>query len=145
MRGVYVGLLVVVGVVGTFGGVLEMFGTADGHVSKGVFAVLIGLVGFAGSAMFGELARLRDRIERIELTRGASPPEPVHHAAPAEAPAEPRLDDADAKAVLQDAQDHHFSQRFPEARVLYADLVARYPDTKQAVVAQQQLENLRRA
>jgi hypothetical protein len=50
-----------------------------------------------------------------------------------------------AKALLAQAQQHHFSQRFPEARAVYQQIVDQYANTKQAATARQQLENLRKA
>jgi hypothetical protein len=54
-------------------------------------------------------------------------------------------DVAAAKALLATAQDHHFSRRFAEARAVYLQIVEKYGDTKQAVTARQQLENLKSA
>lgn len=49
-----------------------------------------------------------------------------------------------AKAMLARAQDHHFNRQFDEARALYRQIVEQYAATKQATVARQQLENLKR-
>ncbi len=54
-------------------------------------------------------------------------------------------DDAEAKVLLHAAEDHQFNKRFAQARAIYQDIVARYPDSKQAVVAHRQIENLRGA
>ena len=45
-------------------------------------------------------------------------------------------------ALLKQAQDLHFGKQFSEAIDLYNQLVSRYPDTKQAGTARQQLANL---
>ena len=59
---------------------------------------------------------------------------------------EPSPADVDAaKALLATAQNHHFSQRFSEARTIYQQIVDAYPTTKQAATAKQQLANLRKA
>lgn len=60
-------------------------------------------------------------------------------------PGEPtEVDVAAAKALLSSAQNHHFSKRFDDARAIYQQVVDKYGDTKQAVIARQQLENLKR-
>lgn len=50
-----------------------------------------------------------------------------------------------AKALICIAEQHHFSKRFADARATYAQIVEKYGNTKQAIVAKQQLENLRGA
>ncbi len=52
---------------------------------------------------------------------------------------------AAAKALLAEAQDHHFSKRFQAAKAVYQQIVERYGETKQAAVARQQIDNLRKA
>lgn len=52
---------------------------------------------------------------------------------------------AAAKALLAKAQEHHFSRQFQEARSIYQQIIEQHGNTKQAVVARQQLENLRKA
>lgn len=61
-------------------------------------------------------------------------------------PAEPSAADVEAaKALLAAAQQHHFSQRFAEARTIYQQIVDQYDNTKQAAIARQQLANLKKA
>ena len=132
------------GVLGVGDGLIELFGSGDGHVAKAVFAILIGVVAFSGIAIVNELDRLGRRVDALE--RAAQPAEAS--ASPGAASAggnrtEDAVDDIEAKALLRIAQEHHFSKRFPEARRCYSDLVERFPDTKPAVVAWQQLDNLR--
>lgn len=55
------------------------------------------------------------------------------------------VDVPEAKLLLAKAQDHHFSQRFAEARAIYQQVVDQYGTSKQAVTARQQLANLRKA
>jgi hypothetical protein len=62
---------------------------------------------------------------------------------PSEPPSE--ADVEAAKALLASAQNHHFSRRFNEAREIYQQICDRYSNTKQAGVARQQLDNLRKA
>lgn len=50
-----------------------------------------------------------------------------------------------AKALISVAEQHHFSKQFADARATYAEIVEKYGNTKQAIVAKQQLENLRHA
>jgi hypothetical protein len=51
-------------------------------------------------------------------------------------------DDPDAKALLQVAEEHVFFRRFSDARAVYTDVIARYPDTQQAAVAREHLADL---
>lgn len=97
----------------------------------------------------GKLADLRDRgvltaqefddKKRQILERGERTLTP-RRAAEAGAPA---VDDAEAKALLAAAQQHHFAKRFADARRDYAQLVVSFPASKQAEVARQQLDNLK--
>jgi hypothetical protein len=50
---------------------------------------------------------------------------------------------AEAKALLKVAEEHHFAKRFASARHVYQELVDRFPTTKPALTARQQLDNLR--
>lgn len=58
-------------------------------------------------------------------------------------PLDERVDDSEAKRLIAQAQDHHFSKEFAEARVIYQDIVERFPGSKQAVTADQQIKNLK--
>jgi hypothetical protein len=73
------------------------------------------------------------------------PPTPTatdpYRGTPVEAPA---ADVEAAKALLASAQQHHFSQRFAEARTIYQQIVDQYGATKQAATAKQQLANLKK-
>lgn len=61
-------------------------------------------------------------------------------------PGEPSAEDIEAaKALLATAQKYHFSRQFQEARAIYEQIVEQHGDTKQAMVARQQLQNLRNA
>jgi TolA-binding protein len=61
-------------------------------------------------------------------------------------PSEPTAADiAAAKALLAEAQKHHFSKQFREARALYHQVVDQYTETKEAGIARQQLKNLSNA
>ena len=80
------------------------------------------------------------------LTAPPSPPPKMATLYRDGAPSEPSPADVDAaKALLAAAQDHHFSRRFGEARAIYQQIIDQYGTTKQAAIARQQLENLRRA
>jgi Short C-terminal domain len=57
--------------------------------------------------------------------------------------AETPADDAEAKALLAIAQEHHFAKEFADAKREYQALVSRFPESKQAATARQQLINLR--
>src|SRR3569623_922088 len=74
-----------------------------------------------------------------EAVQGATDP---YRGTPVDVPA---ADVEAAKALLASAQQHHFSQRFAEARTIYQQIVDQYGNTKQAATAAQQLANLRRA
>jgi hypothetical protein len=52
---------------------------------------------------------------------------------------------AEAKAMLATAEARHFAKDFSEAKRSYQDLVSRFPSSKQAAVARQQIANLRDA
>ena len=58
-------------------------------------------------------------------------------------PLDERVDDSEAKQLLKQAQDHHYSKEFAEARAIYQDIVERFPRSKQAVTADQQIKNLK--
>jgi TolA-binding protein len=67
--------------------------------------------------------------------------DPYRDAVPA---GEPTADEiAAAKALLRVAEEHHFSKRFADARTTYQQIVDRHGNTKQAIIARQQIENLR--
>ncbi len=78
-----------------------------------------------------------------------SPPPPVevpsatdpYRGLPADEPTPQDLDEA--KRLMRVAEDHQFSRRLAEARAAYQEVVDRYPRTKQANAARQQLQNLR--
>lgn len=53
-----------------------------------------------------------------------------------------RDDNPEAKQLMKQAQDLHFSKQFADARVIYQEIVERFPSSKQALVAAQQIENL---
>lgn len=55
----------------------------------------------------------------------------------------PEIHQAEAKAMLGAAQKRHFAKEFGDAKRLYEDIVSRFPSTKQAAVARQQLINLK--
>jgi hypothetical protein len=80
-----------------------------------------------------------------ELTK--PPPAPPTQTDPYRSlPGEPTSDDiAAAKALMTIAENHHFAKRFADARATYQEVVTRYGNTKQAVVAKQQIANLRGA
>jgi hypothetical protein len=84
--------------------------------------------------------------ERIAKHLGV-PELPAKSAPRARLGASPRLvgtaDDAEAIAAIKRAQEAHFSKRFVEAVEIYRDVVSRFPNTKQAIAAQAQIENLR--
>ena len=73
----------------------------------------------------------------IAAERAANPVDPVADAAAAEL--------AEAKAMLATAQTRHFAKEFDEAKRTYQNLVTRFPSSKQADVARQQLINLKSA
>jgi hypothetical protein len=60
---------------------------------------------------------------------------------PADDPTPEEIDAA--KKLMRVAEEHHFSKRFHEARTAYEEVVAKYGQTKQALAARQQLQNLR--
>lgn len=135
----------VLGIVAAFGGLMQlMAGTGEGHLGKGLLAILLGAVMLLAAMIAGEVKRLGERVRQLEQR------EPPRHTEPAfpfvaarPAIPEAQRDSEAAKALLRTAQDHHFAKQFAEARQRYTDLVTQFPDTKQATVARQQLENLR--
>ena len=66
-------------------------------------------------------------------------------AVPTSAPVTPDPSNELAKALLKQAEDQQFASKFDDARVTYAAVVERFPGSKQAVTAKQQLDNLRNA
>ncbi|HEY1811782.1 MAG TPA: hypothetical protein VGG74_05460 [Kofleriaceae bacterium] len=84
--------------------------------------------------------------ERIAKQLGV-PELPVKSGPRAQVAASPQLagtaDDPEAIAALKRAQEAHFSKRFAQAVEGYREVVSRFPNTKQAVAAQAQIENLR--
>jgi hypothetical protein len=51
--------------------------------------------------------------------------------------------DAEAARLIKRAQSHQYERQFDEARALYEEVVARFPEFKQATMARQQIKNLR--
>lgn len=104
-----------------------------------------------------EVLQEKVQLDEAELERAVqaalielAPPPPSPPVAPSDpyrnTPVEPSATDVDAaKALLTTAQDHHFAKRFQEARTVYQQIVEQYPHTKQAGIARQQVDNLRRA
>lgn len=104
-----------------------------------------------------EVLREKVQLDEAELERAVKaalaalsppPPEPKQPSDPYRgiAAGDPSAEDvAAAKALLADAQKHHFGKRFDEARAIYQQIIERYADTKQAVTARQQLDNLKKA
>lgn len=64
-----------------------------------------------------------------------------HHQTATISAAEAR--EAEVAALLAAAQDRHFKKEFAEAKRMYDDLASRFPTSKQANVARQQLHNLK--
>jgi TolA-binding protein len=134
----------VLGIVAAFGGLMQLVSTGEGHLGRGLLALLLGAVMLLAAMMAGEVKRLGERVRQLEQRE---PPRHTERAFPF-ATARPAIPEAlrdseAAKALLRAAQDHHFAKQFAEARQRYTDLVTQFPDTKQATVARQQLENLR--
>jgi hypothetical protein len=78
----------------------------------------------------------------------APPPKPLSTTDPYRGiPSEqPTVDDiAAATALLADAQKHHSTKQFRRACEIYQQVIDRYPETKEAGIARQQLENLSKA
>lgn len=73
----------------------------------------------------------------IAAERAANPVDPAADVAATEL--------AEAKAMLATAQTRHFAKEFEEAKRTYQDLVTRFPSSRQADVARQQLINLKSA
>jgi hypothetical protein len=108
----------------------------------------------AGVSAIAAEARERNDLLRVQnswferIAKQLGVPElPAKSAPRAQLAASPQLvgtaDDPDAIAVLKRAQDAHFSKRFAQALEIYREVVSRFPNTKQAVAAQAQIENLR--
>lgn len=91
---------------------------------------------------------LEGAMKRAWLELNPPPPEPkaAEHPYRGAAQIEPTPDEiAAAKALLNTAQDHHFSKRFDDARAIYQQIVEQHGNTKQAATARAQLDNLRKA
>ena len=137
MRIVYM----IVSLVGMLGGALQI---AAGQVFAGVFSILVASVVFSLIGIVDRLEALVDRVARFEEDGQDAKAPPSRSTAPTAGPA---IDTSaeEVRALLASAQEDHFSKRFDEARETYRDIVARFPESKQAHVARQQLVNLKRA
>lgn len=112
----------------------------------GLPGVLGALVWFGLAWLLSKNHELEERIRRLEdQSRARDSLSSAERAAPEVDLSAPTADSEEAKAALRAAQDLHFEKRFGEAKAAYRHLVERFPDTKQAVVARQQLDNLRGA
>lgn len=110
-------------------------------------AMFMGVVEVLHSKAPFDDAELESAVDAAWTKLSAPPPKPQPSTDPyRNSPTDPATADVDAaKALLASAQDHHFSQRFQEARAIYQQVIERYANTKQAATARQQLENLRKA
>jgi hypothetical protein len=141
---------VILSVVGGFAFALGMFLVfASKSAANDVAAVLVMLVGIVAlgfGAVVGAIeqanVQLVDALAR--QSEAATPRAPVPVPRPG-APAAPDGSDDEAKALIKQAEDLQFASKFKEARVTYAAVVERFPGSKQAATAKQQLDNLRNA
>lgn len=92
-----------------------------------------------------DLLRAQNQLlERIARHMGVPQlAKPAARAQAAIATSTANADDPEAMALLKRAQDDHFSKRFAQAVDLYRQIVDRFPNTKQAIAAQAQIDNLR--
>lgn len=110
-------------------------------------AMFMGLVEVINEKTPIDEAELGRAIEAAWNQMTAPPPQPAPATDPyRNTPSEPSADQIEAaKTLLAAAQKHHFGKRFQDARTIYQQIVDEYGDTKQAVIARQQLDNLRNA
>jgi hypothetical protein len=116
-------------------------------ILAGVMSIALGVVVFSLSSVTDRIDELRARIASLESPkRTETAPRARVESAAAPTAREPSAEEIEAaKAMLASAEFHHFAKRFGDARVLYGQIVDRYPATKQAATARQQLDNLRGA
>lgn len=108
-------------------------------------ALLAGLIDVLQTRISLDDAELEHAV-REAMTELQPPAKPAAGGSPyRDGGAAPPADDPAAKVLLAKAQDLHFSKRFDEAREVYKQIVEQYGDTKQAVAARQQVENLKNA
>jgi len=110
-------------------------------------AMFIGLVEVLHEKALFDDADLERAVQAAHAKLTAPPPQPQAPTDPYRgAPGEPSVADVEAaKALLAAAQKHHFSKRFQDARAAYQQVIDQYANTKQAITARQQLDNLRNA
>src|SRR5664279_6552363 len=139
-------ILSVVGVLAFMLGVFFVIASRNpGNDVAAAVIILVGIValGFAGVIEVIE----RSNKQLVEVLAGQSQAATPHTTAPRPAtPATPEASDDEARALIKHAEDLQFASKFKEARVTYAAVVERFPESKHAATAkQQQLENLRNA
>jgi hypothetical protein len=110
--------------------------------------MIMGIVGTLHAKGVVDAVELEEAVQAAWAQLSPPPPEPKQASTDPYRgmPREPSAEQIEAaQALLAQAQKHHFSKQFQQARAIYSEIVERYGDTKQATVARQQIENLRNA
>jgi hypothetical protein len=142
------GLLVVMGALGVILGAVALvvsFGKTESalHEIEALIAFLIAAVAFGALEIINAIERTG--AQQIEAARPAPAESDVVAPAEASVPGAEAARTEEAKGLLKQAQDRHFDKQFAEATELYERVIKRFPDTKQAEAARQQIENLKTA
>jgi hypothetical protein len=136
----------ILSVVGVLAFMLGLFFVITSTSAAAAVIMLVGIVALGFSAVVTAIEQANERlVEALARQNDAATPR-----APAPLPrpvasATPEASDDEARALIKQAEDLQFASKFKEARVTYAAVVERYPGSKQAATAKQQLENLRNA
>ena len=113
------------------------------HEIEALIAFLIAAVAFGALEIINAIERTG--AQQIEAARPAPAESVVVAPAEASVPGAEAARTEEAKGLLKQAQDRHFDKQFAEATELYERVIKRFPDTKQAEAARQQIENLKTA
>ncbi|HEX7703719.1 MAG TPA: hypothetical protein VF403_23425 [Kofleriaceae bacterium] len=139
-------ILLIVGGLAFALGIFLVF--ASKSAANDVAAVLVMLVGIVALGFGAVVTAIEQSNEQLvsalaRQSEAATPRAPV--AVPTSAPVTPDPSNELAKTLLKQAEDQHFASKFDDARATYAAVVERFPGSKQAATAKQQLDNLRNA
>jgi hypothetical protein len=141
---------VILSVVGGFAfalGILLVFASkSPANDVASVLLVLVGIVAVGFGAVVGAIEHSNEQlVEALARQGDAATPRAAGPLPRPVAAATPEASDDEARALIKQAEDLQFASKFKDARVTYAAVVERFPESKHAATAKQQLENLRNA
>jgi TolA-binding protein len=140
-------ILSVVGVLAFMLGVFFVIASkgAGNDVAAAVI-ILVGIVALGFSGVIDVIEQSNNRlVEALARQGDTATPRAAGPLSRPVAAATPEAADDEARALIKQAEDLQFASKFKDARVTYAAVVERFPESRHAATAEQQLENLRNA